>query len=136
VGAGGRPRWLCRGGDEGLAAHPLVETRREEIAGLPQPIGIAHHRDRPLTSPHLPRDRGVERRGLACLLRRIAPIVHRDSIDMSVACANRATTRAVRRSGADYINCPLTASNITCSSMRSSRRKGGLPRVGGDDALF
>jgi methylenetetrahydrofolate--tRNA-(uracil-5-)-methyltransferase len=96
---------------ETLQAHPLIEIRREEIAGLPpadwDSVIIATG---PLTSPALA--------GAICTLTgeaelaffdAIAPIVHRDSIDLSVAWfQSRYDKVGPGGTGADYINCPLT----------------------------
>jgi methylenetetrahydrofolate--tRNA-(uracil-5-)-methyltransferase len=94
-----------------LTSHPLVRIEREEVAALPpadwDSVIVATG---PLTSP-----------GLAGAIARltgedalaffdaIAPIVHRDSIDMSVAWPQSRYDKAgPGGSGADYINCPLT----------------------------
>src|SRR5215468_22599 len=95
-----------------LAAHPLIEVRREEVAGLPPPdwdnVIIATG---PLTSPALA-EAIAQRTGANALafFDAIAPIVHRDSIDMSVAWfQSRYDKEGPGGSGADYINCPLTS---------------------------
>jgi methylenetetrahydrofolate--tRNA-(uracil-5-)-methyltransferase len=94
-----------------LAAHPLVEIRREEIAGLPPAdwdnVIIATG---PLTSPALAAAIAA-RTGEDALafFDAIAPIVYRDSIDMSVAWfQSRYDKEGPAGSGADYVNCPLT----------------------------
>jgi methylenetetrahydrofolate--tRNA-(uracil-5-)-methyltransferase len=94
-----------------LAAHPLIEIRREEIAGLPPAewdnVIIATG---PLTSPALAQAI-AQRSGENALafFDAIAPIVHRDAIDMSVAWfQSRYDKEGPGGSGADYINCPLT----------------------------
>src|SRR4051812_4355244 len=94
-----------------LAAHPLIEIRREEVAGLPPTdwdnVIIATG---PLTSPALA-EAIAQRTGKDALafFDAIAPIVHRDSIDMSVAWfQSRYDKEGPGGSGADYINCPLT----------------------------
>jgi methylenetetrahydrofolate--tRNA-(uracil-5-)-methyltransferase len=94
-----------------LADHPLVEIRREEVATLPpaewENVIVATG---PLTSPALA-DAIATRTGQSALAfyDAIAPIVHRDSIDMSVAwCQSRYDKAGPGGSGADYINCPLT----------------------------
>ncbi len=89
-----------------LAADPLVEIRREEIAGLPPPewdeVIVATG---PLTSPALATAiaalTGAE--SLA-FFDAIAPIVYRDSIDFDRAWFQ---SRYDKGEGADYINCPL-----------------------------
>src|SRR5438132_9835331 len=94
-----------------LAAHPLIHIRREEIAGLPpaewDSVIVATG---PLTSPALA-DAIATLTGADALafFDAIAPIVHRDSIDMSVAwLQSRYDKAGPGGSGADYINCPMT----------------------------
>jgi methylenetetrahydrofolate--tRNA-(uracil-5-)-methyltransferase len=94
-----------------LEAHPLIEVRREEIAGLPPPewnnVIVATG---PLTSPALAEaiSRHTGEDALA-FFDAIAPIVHRDTIDMSVAwMQSRYDKAGPAGSGLDYINCPLT----------------------------
>jgi methylenetetrahydrofolate--tRNA-(uracil-5-)-methyltransferase len=94
-----------------LAAHPLIEIRREELTGLPpeewQHTIIATG---PLTSPALASAIGAltGEQSLA-FFDAIAPIVHHESIDMSVAWTQSRYDKAgPGGSGADYINCPLT----------------------------
>ncbi|MDX9859705.1 MAG: methylenetetrahydrofolate--tRNA-(uracil(54)-C(5))-methyltransferase (FADH(2)-oxidizing) TrmFO [Rhodospirillales bacterium] len=89
-----------------LEAEPLVEIRREEIAGLPDPawdsVVIATG---PLTSPSLAEAiRGLTGEDALAFFDAIAPIVHRDSIDLDVAWLQ---SRYDKGDGADYINCPL-----------------------------
>jgi methylenetetrahydrofolate--tRNA-(uracil-5-)-methyltransferase len=93
-----------------LEQHPLITIARGEIDALPPPdwdqVIIATG---PLTSPSLAeairKISGVE--SLA-FFDAIAPIVHRDSIDMSVAWfQSRYDKVGPGGSGADYINCPL-----------------------------
>src|SRR5712691_3368968 len=94
-----------------LDAHPLIDIRREEIAGLPpadwDSVIIATG---PLTSPALA-DAIAKLTGEDALafFDAIAPIVHRDTIDMSVAwLQSRYDKAGPGGSGADYVNCPLT----------------------------
>src|SRR5882757_2834981 len=94
-----------------LAAHPLVDISREEIAGLPDAdwdsVIVATG---PLTSPAL--DAAIATLTGADALAffdAIAPIIHHDSIDMSVAwLQSRYDKAGPGGSGADYINCPLS----------------------------
>lgn len=93
-----------------LLADPRATLRREEIAGLPpadwDSVIIATG---PLTSPALAaaiRDVGGEE-SLA-FFDAIAPIVHRDSINMDVCwMQSRYGKTGPGGTGADYINCPL-----------------------------
>jgi len=94
-----------------LAAQSLIEIRREEIAGLPpadwDSVIIATG---PLTSPALA-DAIAKRTGEDALafFDAIAPIVHRDTIDMSRAwLQSRYDKAGPGGSDAAYINCPLT----------------------------
>src|ERR671931_998342 len=94
-----------------LAAQPLIDIRREEIAGLPpvdwDSVIIATG---PLTSPALA-DGIAKLTGEDALafFDAIAPIVHRDTIDMSRAwMQSRYDKAGPGGSDAAYINCPLT----------------------------
>ncbi|MEE8334268.1 MAG: methylenetetrahydrofolate--tRNA-(uracil(54)-C(5))-methyltransferase (FADH(2)-oxidizing) TrmFO [Alphaproteobacteria bacterium] len=90
-----------------LEADPLVEIARGEIAGLPpedwDSVIIATG---PLTSPALA-DAISTLTGADALafFDAIAPIVHRDSVDMSKAWFQ---SRYDKGDGADYLNCPMT----------------------------
>ncbi len=93
-----------------LEAEPLVEIRREEIAGLPprdwDSVIVATG---PLTSPALGAAIG-ELTGEAYLafFDAIAPIVHKESIDFTKAWfQSRYDKAGPGGDGADYINCPL-----------------------------
>jgi methylenetetrahydrofolate--tRNA-(uracil-5-)-methyltransferase len=94
-----------------LRDHPLIELQRGEIAGLPpsdwDSVIIATG---PLTSKPLAEAIGqlTDENALA-FFDAIAPIVHRDSIDMSVAWfQSRYDKTGPGGTGADYINCPMT----------------------------
>jgi methylenetetrahydrofolate--tRNA-(uracil-5-)-methyltransferase len=83
---------------QALLAHPLVELRREEVAGLPpaewDSVIVATG---PLTSPLKSRIASAS-----------APIVHYDSIDRSIAWKqSRYDKGGPAGDGADYLNCPL-----------------------------
>ena len=94
-----------------LAAHPAIEIRREEIAGLPpadwESVIVATG---PLTSPTLADAiRAVTGEDALAFFDAIAPIVHRDSIDLDTAWfQSRYDKAGPGGDGADYINCPLT----------------------------
>jgi len=94
-----------------LAAHPLIEIRREEIAGLPpadwDSVIVATG---PLTSPVLAEAiRDATGEDALAFFDAIAPIVHRDSIDLDVAWfQSRYDKAGPGGGGADYVNCPLT----------------------------
>ena len=94
-----------------LEAHPLIQIHREEIAGLPPDewdnVIIATG---PLTSLALADAiRALTGEDALAFFDAIAPIVHRDSIDLSVAWfQSRYDKAGPGGSGADYINCPMT----------------------------
>ena len=94
-----------------LEGHPLIEIRREELGGVPpadwDSVIIATG---PLTSPALAETiRSLTGEESLAFFDAIAPIVARDSIDMSVAWfQSRYDKAGPGGSGADYINCPLT----------------------------
>ena len=93
-----------------LEEHPLITIARGEIA-LPHgdwdSVIIATG---PLTSPALADNiRNLTGEDQLAFFDAIAPIVHRDSIDMSQAWfQSRYDKAGPGGSGADYINCPLT----------------------------
>jgi methylenetetrahydrofolate--tRNA-(uracil-5-)-methyltransferase len=89
-----------------LSAEKLIEIRREEIAALPpdawDSVIIATG---PLTSPALAQAvRALTGEESLAFFDAIAPIVHRDSIDMGKAWLQ---SRYGKGDGSDYINCPL-----------------------------
>jgi methylenetetrahydrofolate--tRNA-(uracil-5-)-methyltransferase len=94
-----------------LAAQPLIEIRREEIAGLPpadwDSVIIATG---PLTSPALANAVAkLTGEDALAFFDAIAPIVHRDTIDMSRAwLQSRYDKAGPGGSDAAYVNCPLT----------------------------
>jgi len=91
---------------ERLEAEPLIEIRREEVAGLPpqdwQSVILATG---PLTSPALSADiLAFTGESQLAFFDAIAPIVYKESIDFGVAWFQ---SRYDKGDGADYINCPL-----------------------------
>jgi methylenetetrahydrofolate--tRNA-(uracil-5-)-methyltransferase len=99
---------------QALLAHPLVELRREEVAGLPpdewDSVILATG---PLTSPALAEAIGkVTGEEELAFFDAIAPIVHYESIDLSVAWKQSRYDKVGPGSdqtgdGADYLNCPM-----------------------------
>jgi methylenetetrahydrofolate--tRNA-(uracil-5-)-methyltransferase len=93
-----------------LGAHPLVEIRREEVAGLPpaswDSIILATG---PLTSPALAEAIGtLTGQDSLAFFDAIAPIVHRDSIDFDVAwMQSRWDKPGPSGDRAAYVNCPM-----------------------------
>ncbi|MBX6324168.1 MAG: methylenetetrahydrofolate--tRNA-(uracil(54)-C(5))-methyltransferase (FADH(2)-oxidizing) TrmFO, partial [Rhodospirillaceae bacterium] len=91
-----------------LESHPLVRIERGEVAGLPPPdwdqVIVATG---PLTSPALAEAiRALTGEDSLAFFDAIAPIVHRHSIDFEKAWFQ---SRYGKGDGADYINCPLDA---------------------------
>ncbi|MCW6536396.1 methylenetetrahydrofolate--tRNA-(uracil(54)-C(5))-methyltransferase (FADH(2)-oxidizing) TrmFO [Sphingomonas lycopersici] len=88
---------------EALAAHPNITIVRERVDALPE--GPAIIATGPLTAPALAEAIGAEtgKESLA-FFDAIAPIVHRETIDMSIAWFQ---SRWDKGDGKDYINCPL-----------------------------
>jgi methylenetetrahydrofolate--tRNA-(uracil-5-)-methyltransferase len=94
-----------------LGAHPLIEIRREEVAGLPPAEwDSAIVATGPLTSPALAGAIAkLTGEDALAFFDAIAPIIYRDSIDMDIAwLQSRYDKAGPGGSGADYINCPLT----------------------------
>ncbi len=94
-----------------LGDHPLIEIDRAEIAGLPPAEwGNAIVATGPLTSaPLADAIRALTDENALAFFDAIAPIVHKDSIDMSVAWfQSRYDKAGPGGTGADYINCPMT----------------------------
>jgi methylenetetrahydrofolate--tRNA-(uracil-5-)-methyltransferase len=93
-----------------LSNHPLIEIRREEVVGLPPAEwGRTIIATGPLTTPALAEAIRAEtgEESLA-FFDAIAPIVYRDSVDMSVAWMQSRYDKEGPGGGkADYINCPL-----------------------------
>jgi methylenetetrahydrofolate--tRNA-(uracil-5-)-methyltransferase len=94
-----------------LHDHPKIELRRGEIGGLPpaewQNVIVATG---PLTSaPLAAAIRQVSGEDALAFFDAIAPIVHKDSIDLSVAWfQSRYDKAGPGGTGADYLNCPMT----------------------------
>ena len=87
-----------------LAAHPNIAIVRERVDALPDD-GLAIVATGPLTAPGLAASIGAATGSDAlAFFDAIAPIVHRDSIDMETAWFQ---SRWNKGDGKDYINCPL-----------------------------
>jgi methylenetetrahydrofolate--tRNA-(uracil-5-)-methyltransferase len=89
-----------------LEAEPLVTIDRAEVAGLPpddwRSVIIATG---PLTSPSLAAAiQSLTGEDALAFFDAIAPIIHRESIDMDTAWFQ---SRYDKGSGSDYINCPM-----------------------------
>jgi methylenetetrahydrofolate--tRNA-(uracil-5-)-methyltransferase len=94
-----------------LGEHPLVTIDRTEIAGLPpadwDSVVVATG---PLTSPALSEAvRGITGETDLAFFDAIAPVIHRESIDTSIAWfQSRYGKTGPAGTGADYLNCPMT----------------------------
>jgi methylenetetrahydrofolate--tRNA-(uracil-5-)-methyltransferase len=94
-----------------LHEHPRIEICRDEMAGLPPAdwdnVIVATG---PLTSaPLAAAIRALTDEDALAFFDAIAPIVHKDTIDMSVAWfQSRYDKAGPGGTGADYINCPMT----------------------------
>jgi len=98
--------------EEKITAHPLIQVEREEITSLPPEewtnVIIATG---PLTSPDLSMAiRNLTGEDDLAFFDAIAPIVHRDSINMDIAWFQ---SRYDKGDGKDYINCPLDEDQYT-----------------------
>ncbi|MEW6767801.1 MAG: methylenetetrahydrofolate--tRNA-(uracil(54)-C(5))-methyltransferase (FADH(2)-oxidizing) TrmFO [Pseudomonadota bacterium] len=96
--------------DAALTAHPRIQIAREEIADLPPAewhnVIVATG---PLTSPALADAiRKLSGEDSLAFFDAIAPIVHKESIDMDTAWfQSRYDKAGPGGTGADYINCPM-----------------------------
>ena len=96
---------------EAIATHPLITLCREEVAGLPpddwDEVIIATG---PLTAPGLAAAIGdLTGEGDLAFFDAIAPVVHRESVDLGKAWfQSRYDKAGPGGTGADYINCPLS----------------------------
>ncbi len=94
-----------------LEAHPLITLDRSEVAGLPpgdwDSVIVATG---PLTSPALSAAVAqLTGETELAFFDAIAPVIHADSIDMSIVWrASRYGKAGPAGTGADYLNCPMT----------------------------
>jgi len=95
---------------EALDAHPLITLERGEVALPPEGWDSVIIATGPLTSPDLAASvRKLTGEDALAFFDAIAPIVHRDSIDLGQAWfQSRYDKAGPGGTGADYINCPLT----------------------------
>ncbi|HZT28198.1 MAG TPA: methylenetetrahydrofolate--tRNA-(uracil(54)-C(5))-methyltransferase (FADH(2)-oxidizing) TrmFO [Pseudolabrys sp.] len=93
-----------------LHSHPLVRIERAEVASPPPEWDSVIITTGPLTSPDLAATiRKLTGEDQLAFFDAIAPIIHRDSIDLGQAWfQSRYDKSGPGGSGADYINCPLT----------------------------
>jgi methylenetetrahydrofolate--tRNA-(uracil-5-)-methyltransferase len=92
-----------------LQAEPRIEIRREEVFDPPPDWDSAIIATGPLTSPALAETiRAMTGENALAFFDAIAPIVHRETIDFSIAWfQSRYDKAGPAGSGADYVNCPL-----------------------------
>lgn len=101
---------FSNGVTKALEDHPLITIERGEVAGLPpaewDSVIIATG---PLTSPALAESiKNLTGEDALAFFDAIAPIVHRESIDMDVAWfQSRYDKSGPAGTGKDYINCPM-----------------------------
>ena len=101
---------FARAVTEAIEAHPRITMAREEVAGLPpEDWGSTIIATGPLTAPSLAASiRELTGADALAFFDAIAPIVHRDSIDMDKAWfQSRYDKVGPGGTGADYINCPM-----------------------------
>ena len=93
-----------------LAAHPMITLERGEIAPPPAEWDSVIIATGPLTSPDLAATiAALTGEQQLAFFDAIAPIVHRDSIDLTQAWfQSRYDKAGPGGTGADYINCPLS----------------------------
>jgi methylenetetrahydrofolate--tRNA-(uracil-5-)-methyltransferase len=95
-----------------ITAHPLITVERNEVAGLPPAEwDSAIVATGPLTSLALSEAlQQLTGEGALAFFDAIAPIVHRESINMDIAWFQSRYDKGaeVPGGGADYINCPMT----------------------------
>ncbi|HEY3779193.1 MAG TPA: methylenetetrahydrofolate--tRNA-(uracil(54)-C(5))-methyltransferase (FADH(2)-oxidizing) TrmFO [Rhizomicrobium sp.] len=86
--------------------HPHIEIRREEIRALPDAPAIVA--TGPLTSEPLAEAiRSATGEDALAFFDAIAPVVYKDSVDLSIAWFQSRYDKHGPEGGADYINCPL-----------------------------
>jgi methylenetetrahydrofolate--tRNA-(uracil-5-)-methyltransferase len=93
-----------------IERHPLIEIQREEVTAPPAEWDNVIVATGPLTSPALA-EAIRARTGAEALafFDAIAPIVHKDSIDLTIAWfQSRYNKSGPGGTGADYVNCPLS----------------------------
>ena len=93
-----------------LEAHPLIDIRREEVAGLPPADwDQAIIATGPLTAPALAADiQAATGEESLAFFDAIAPILHFDSVDMDICWfQSRYDKIGPGGTGKDYINCPM-----------------------------
>jgi methylenetetrahydrofolate--tRNA-(uracil-5-)-methyltransferase len=101
---------------ESISAHPLITVVREEVTGLPpKEWDLAIVATGPLTSPAMAKAIQAETgEDQLAFFDAIAPIVHRDSIDMDICWyQSRYDKVGPGGNGKDYINCPMDQEQYT-----------------------
>ncbi len=94
---------------QAISAHPNIDLVRERVDALPD--GPAIIATGPLTAPALATAIGAETgEDALAFFDALAPIVHRESIDMDIAWMASRWDKSgpIASDGGDYINCPMT----------------------------
>ncbi len=102
---------FSQGVEEAIVNHPLIALQREEVSGLPpQDWDNVIVATGPLTSSALAQAIAqLTGEGALAFFDAIAPIVHRDSIDMDVAwMQSRYDKEGPAGGAAAYVNCPMS----------------------------
>ena len=91
--------------EEKINAQPLITIKREEVSALPPEWDNVIIATGPLTSPDFSNTiKGFTNEDELAFFDAIAPIIHKDSINMDIAWFQ---SRYDKGDGKDYINCPL-----------------------------
>ena len=90
-----------------IEAHPRIQLVRREVTEIPESPAILA--TGPLTSPTLSSAlKALTDEDQLYFYDAIAPIVHRDSVDMSIAFRSNRYDRDDEMENGDYLNCPFT----------------------------
>ncbi|MGH6876062.1 MAG: methylenetetrahydrofolate--tRNA-(uracil(54)-C(5))-methyltransferase (FADH(2)-oxidizing) TrmFO [Rhizomicrobium sp.] len=91
---------------EAIGEHPKIAIRREEVRSLPDASVIVA--TGPLTAEPLAQSlHGLTGEDSLAFFDAIAPVVHKESIDFTIAWFQSRYDKHGPEGGADYINCPL-----------------------------
>ncbi len=117
-----------------IASEPLIELRREEVAGIPE--GVVVIATGPLTSNVLARRiAGLTGSGSLFFYDAISPIVEADSVDTSIAFRASRYDKSLDATD-DYLNCPFTKDQYErfIGALLAAGSAGA--HIAGDDARY